>query len=107
MVLLLLAPPVWADDTAPADSPRASTLYMSLEDVLAQQAKEKAAQEAANRETAGLPPAPPPKPPRQAGFTEKLVSGFVKGAARQEALNNPDRDRRPQPEPVNPNAFAR
>lgn len=107
MALLFFSVPVWAgNDTATAPA-RTSTLYMSLQDVLAQQAKEKAAREAASNESAGLPPAPPPKSAREAGFTEKLVSGFVKGAARQEALNNPDRDLRPRPEPVSPNAFPR
>ncbi len=108
ITLLLFVAPVWAEEPADETAGRTSTLYMNLQDVLAHQAGERARREASAPDQAtGLPPAPPAKSPHKPGWAETAISGIVKGAARQEALNNPDRDLRPQPEPLNRNAFSK
>ena len=110
--LIFCASTVWSAEATPADASAkqapSSTLFMSLQEVQKAQASEQAQEAETNlSKPTGLPPAPPPLPDREAGWPEKLVSGFIKGAAHNESLTNPDRDLRPKPEPLNRNAFSK
>ncbi len=109
IVIALIAFPAWAEEPSSqveqaAEAP--STLYMSLKEVQAISSKA-ASPSAEAQQILGIPNPPPPKTEAQPGWAEELVSGVISQAARQEQLNNPDRDLRPQPEPLYRNAFPR
>ncbi len=107
LLLTCLSNPAWGETESAIDSKAevnsSSTLFMSLQEVQKTQAREQAEALARSPQPgAGLPPAPPPKSKRKSSWVEHVVSGVVKGAARQETFTNPDRDLRPRPEPVSP-----
>lgn len=107
IVLIFAESSSWAGEATPAAASvkqaPPSTVFMSLQEVRKAQAHEQAKQaEIKSSRRSGLPPAPPPLPEHEASWTEKLVSGMIKGAAHNESLTNPDRDLRPKPEPVSP-----